>query len=611
MRSIFIFFTVILFFSTTFHAEAQSILSKEISIAANKQPLGKVFDLMEQQENFKFAYYSKLVPRDSIISISAERATIGDVLDQVLDKRYEYKETAGFVVLRYAPLELVLILEKNINIGESCLLSGYVIDAHTNLRIANASVYEKNVLQSTLTNKNGNFLMRIKHTPQPIELTATKENYKSVTSMFLPEVVVDEGKKSNLFDYVIGDFSKIEKSGLGRLFISSRQKLQSLNLGGFIAKAPVQFSLVPSISTHGMMNAQIVNNFSLNIIGGYSAGVRGFEIAGLYNINKMNVEALQLAGLFNTAGGNVTGVQLGGIYNNAMGNLIGIQLSGGHNSLRGSMSGIQLTSGYNKVEKDAHGVQMSDAYNSVKGTMTGIQLNAGYNNIGKNLYGVQLSAGYNIVKDSLNGLQLTAGYNCVRKNARGLQVGAVNYARKIDGVQFGIVNVSDTIAGYSIGLLNFKKGGYKKLSASISEIADVNIAIKTGDNKLYTILTAGATAHTKEGQLFSMGVGVGKNIRLTDRIAINPEFTAQYLYLDKWQDANLLIKLDAPITYRVSKHLAFFTGPSLNMYSSEQKDISLPNNTYNFINNRIDGIQLYKNKNRIGWIGWSFGISLF
>ncbi|RWX01555.1 LA_2272 family surface repeat-containing protein [Flavobacterium cerinum] len=610
MRSIFIFFTVILFFSTTFHAEAQSILSKEISIAANRQPLGKVFDLMEQKENFKFAYYSKLVPRDSIISISAESATIENVLDQVLDKRYEYKETAGFVVLRYAPLELILILEKNINIGESCLITGYVIDANTSLRIPNASVYEKNVLQSTLTNKNGNFVMRIKHTPQPIELTATKENYKSVTSMFLPEVVVDEGKKSNLLDYVVGDFSNIEKSGLGRLFISSRQKLQSLNLGGVIAKAPIQFSLIPSISTHGMMNAQIVNNFSLNIIGGYSAGVRGFEIAGLYNINKMNVEALQLAGLFNTAGGNVTGVQLGGIYNNSMGNLIGIQLSGGHNSLRGTMNGIQLTSGYNKVEKDAHGVQMSDAYNSVKGTMTGIQINAGYNNIGQNLYGVQMSAGYNVIKDSLNGLQFTAGYNSVRKNARGLQVGAVNYARKIDGVQFGIVNVSDTIAGYSIGLLNFKKGGYKKLSTSTNELTNVNIAIKTGDNKLYTILSAGATAHNNEEQLFSMGVGVGKNIPLGGRISINPEFTVHYLYLDKWQDTNLLLKFDAPITYRIFKRLAIFTGPSFNMYSSEQKDISLPNAAYKFIENRTERFHLYKNKNRIGWIGWSFGITL-
>jgi hypothetical protein len=222
---------------------------------------------------------------------------------------------------------------------------------------------------------------------------------------------------------------------------------------------------------------------------------------------------------------------------------------------------------------------------------------------------VQLSAGYNIIKDSLNGLQFTAGYNSVRKNARGLQVGAVNYARKIDGVQFGIVNVSDTIAGYSIGLLNFKKGGYKKISVFANEFTHVNIAIKTGDNKLYTILTAGAALTEKE-DLFSFGVGVGKNITLGNRISINPEFTVQYLYLDKWEDTNLLIKLNAPITYRIFKRLSVFTGPSFNMYSTQQKDISLPNATYNFIENRTDRLQLYKNKNRIGWIGWSFGINL-
>lgn len=604
------FFIYFFIFSIISNAGAQSILSREISISIKDQPLGRVFDFLEQRENFKFSYYSKLVPRDSIISISTDKATIEDVLDQLLSKRYEYKETAGHLILRYAPLELALLLEKNTNMGEYRLVTGYVIDINTGRGLRNVSVYEKNILQSTLTNSLGYFELHLKNSPRPIELTASKENYKSVTSMFLPEVIVQTGQNKNIFDYVIGDFSEIEKSGIGRFFISSRQKLQSLNIGGFIAKAPVQFSLIPSISSHGMMNAQIVNNFSLNIIGGYSAGVRGFEIAGLYNINKMNVEALQMAGLFNTAGGSVTGVQLAGLYNSAMGNLIGIQLGGLHNSLKGSMNGIQLSYGYNKVDGDAHGVQLSDGYNNVKGTLTGIQANTGYNRVGKNLYGVQLSAGYNYVKDSLNGLQMNAGYNRVRKYARGLQVGVVNYAKKIDGVQFGIINVSDTISGYSIGLLNFKKGGYKKFTISNNEVSDINTSIKTGDNKLYTILTAGRSDRGNKGDLYAFGFGFGKNIALGEKISYNPEIVSQYLHLNNWDDTNSLVKFNSSFTMHLSKYISVFAGPTFNIYTSIQKDTSLPNDTFAIVEDSTSRLNLFKSRNVLGWVGWSFGITL-
>lgn len=604
------FFIYFFIFSIISNAGAQSILSKEISISVKDQPLGRVFDFLEQRENFKFSYYSKLVPRDSIISISTDKATIEDVLDQLLSKRYEYKETAGHLILRYAPLELALLLEKNISMGEYRLVTGYVIDINTGKGLRNVSVYEKNILQSTLTNSLGYFELYLKNSQRPIELTASKENYKSVTSMFLPEVIVQMGEKKNIFDYVMGDFSEIEKSGIGRFFISSRQKLQSLNIGGFIAKAPVQFSIIPSISSHGMMNAQIVNNFSLNIIGGYSAGVRGFEIAGLYNINKMNVEALQMAGLFNTAGGNVTGVQLAGLYNNAIGNLIGIQLGGLHNSLKGNMNGMQLAYGYNKVGGDARGVQLSEGYNNVKGTLAGIQVNTGYNRVGKNLYGVQLSAGYNYVKDSLNGLQLNAGYNRVRKYARGMQMGIVNYAKKIDGVQFGLINVSDTTSGYSIGLINIKKGGYKKLDILNNELTDINFSIKTGDNKLYTILTAGRSDRGSKGKLHSFGFGIGKNILLGNRISYNPEIVNQYIHFDNWDDANSLVKFSSLFTVHFSKHFAIVGGPTFNVYSSIQKDTSVPNDTFAFVEDNTARFNLFKNKNVLGWIGWSIGLTL-
>ncbi len=581
----FIFAPVLLLFISGifFKVNAQSSLDNEISLQADKKPLGTILDLMEEKGNFRFAYYGKLAVKDSIVSIHADKTTIRSVLDQLLGSQYEYKESPGFIIVRYAPLELSLVVEKNNSSSDGQqIVSGYIIDVQTNNRIENVSVLEKNVLQSTLTNKDGAFELRLKNASQTIELTAVKENYKTVTMMFLSEIKIQMGNKKSSSDYIDGDFSAIERSGIGRFFISSKQKIQSLNLGGFISKVPVQASLIPSISTRGMMNTQIVNNFSLNVLGGYNAGVRGLEMAGLYNINRMNVEALQMAGIFNTVGGSVNGVQLAGIYNNVFGNLNGLQISGIHNSVKGSQIGLQMSGIYNNVYKDSKGLQVAGIHNTVNGSQNGLQF----------------SGIYNIGKDTVQGAQIA---------------GLFNYAKELDGFQFGLVNITDSPSGYSLGLLNFKKGGYKKISITSNEISDINLAVKTGDNKLYTILMAGRSERSNEEKLFSFGIGVGKNIPLGKRFTYNPEFSTQYLYLGNWDVYNSLSKFDSSFSFQLCKGVAISAGPSFNLYWSEKKDKYGNINTSTFVQDRTKRYNIINDNSKdiIGWIGWSFGLTLF
>lgn len=568
---------------TFFNACAQSLLGNEISVYGDKKPLGAILGLMEQKGNFRFAYYSKLVPKDSIVSIHADQSTVKEVLDQLLNNRYEYKESPGFIILRYAPWELTLELEKNSVAGDYHTVSGYILDVQTNKRIENVSVYEKNALQSTLTNKDGFFELRLKNIQQPIELTVTKENYKSVTLMLLSEITIQKNSEKRASDYFTGDLSEVERTGIGRFFISSRQKIQSLNLGGLIAKAPVQASLIPSISTRGMMNSQINSSFSLNVFGGYTGGVQGVEMAGLYNINRMNVYALQMAGIFNTVGGSVKGVQLAGIYNNVFGDLKGLQMSCIHNSVKGSQIGLQMTGIYNNVKKDSKGLQIAGIQNTVSGSQNGLQI----------------SAGYNIGKDTVRGAQIT---------------GLFNYAKELNGIQFGLVNITDSPSGYSFGLLNFKKNGYKKFSITSNEISDINFSIKTGDNKLYTILMAGRSERSEEEKLTSFGIGLGKNILLGKRITYNPEISAQYLYLGNWDYYNLLYKFDSYFTFRLFKGVALSAGPTFNIYSSERRDKNIPDtNTPTFVQDRTKRYNVIKDtgKGISGWVGWSFGLTLF
>ncbi|OCB78342.1 hypothetical protein B0A79_21965 [Flavobacterium piscis] len=572
----------ILFSAPFFSARAQSMLDTPISVQADKKPLGKILEIMEQKGNFRFAYYSKLVAKDSLVSIHADQSTVKEVLDQLLKNKYEYKESKGFIILRYAPLELALVLEKNSVVGEHQVVNGYITDVQTNKRIENASVYERNALQSTLTDKDGFFELKLKNIPQTIELTVVKENYKTITTIFLSEIKIQMGAKKSNEDYVDGDFSAVERTGIGRFFISSRQKIQSLNLGGLISEVPVQASLIPSLSTRGMMNSQINSSFSLNLLGGYTGGVRGVEMAGLYNINRMNVHALQMAGLFNTVGGSVKGVQLAGIYNNVFGDLNGLQMSGIHNSVKGSQIGLQISGIYNHVQLDAKGIQIAAIYNNVNG--------------------------------SQNGLQISGIYNAGHQKVRGMQIAGLNYAKELDGLQIGLINITGSPSGYSFGLLNFKKDGYQKVSVTRNEISDINLAIKTGDNKLYTILMAGKSERTNEEKLTSFGFGLGKNILLGNRLTYNPEISIQYLYLGNWDRYNFVYKFDSPLTFRVFKGVALSAGPSFNLYSSERRDKNSPEiNNSTFVQNRTKRYNVIKdNGNGItGWVGWSFGLTLF
>src|SRR3546814_16471504 len=91
----------------------------------------------------------------------------------------------------------------------------------------------------------------------------------------------------------------VERTRLGRFFVSSGQRIQSLNLRGFFTESPVQVSLMPGLSTQGRMSAQVVNNFSVNLIGGYTAGLNGMEMAGVFNMNKKDVGPVKIAGGFN------------------------------------------------------------------------------------------------------------------------------------------------------------------------------------------------------------------------------------------------------------------------------------------------------------------------
>ncbi|SDE77464.1 hypothetical protein SAMN05216464_109141 [Mucilaginibacter pineti] len=554
---------------------SESILAKNISVHVSNMRLGTVLKTIEERGNFTFSYNSNIVKTDSLVTINADNWTIREVLDKMLNNRFEYKEARNFVILRYAPLQLAFSIEKATAENGEYVVSGFVSDDKTGAKLENASVYNRELLQSALTDKEGHFELNLKSNGEAVSLTISKENYRDTTITFLAGVIINpkDNKSKSLVDYVISnDYEGIENTSLGRLFISTKQQIQNINLGGLIAEAPFQASAIPGVSTHGQFGGQVVNTVSLNAVGGYNAGVDGFELGIIFNLDKGNVRDVQIAGIFNVVGGNVSGFQLGGLYNNVLGNTRGFQLALLHNSVKHDADGLQL-SGYNHTRGSVNGMQVSLVGNIAGKTLRGIQL-AGTGNIAQRVDGVQISSLF-------------------------------NYARNLRGLQIGLINIADTSSGYSIGFINIIRTGYHKLALSTNETTNANVAFKMGNKKLYTIWQGGMRLNNDK--LYTFGLGLGTELGMGKHFAINPEITQQYIYQGTWHRTNQLSRLDAGLTYKLSKWISVNAGPSLNMFYSDQHS---PISGYSYLQtmhrNFIKG-----NSNFTGWVGWSAGVSFF
>lgn len=617
-------FVLLLLIRISFAVNAQTTLNRKISLQIENQPLKKVLSLIEQKGEFRFSYNSNIMPLDSIINIRKNNLTISDALDLILNQRYEYHQSGNFVIIRYAPNELVLMVKESSGNTESYSITGQIVDKHTGAAIKNASIYEKFLLQSQLSDENGYFSMRLKNITQPIALTVTKENYKVVTNYFLAEVNISEDADDRTDSktterFVDGDLFDVEQTDLGKAFITTAQRIQSANIGGLISEAPVQFALVPGINSHGSLSGQIVNNFSFNAIGAYSAGVDGMEIGLVFNINKTNVRYFQFAGAFNLVGGNVQGTQIAGFFNSVLGNsnalqvglgynkigknMRGVQVAGVYNRVKGNMNGMQVSLGLNSIGADADGIQVS-TFNHVKGDKRGFQIGVFGNAVSGRSSGFQIAGVANYNKE-VNGFGVASLTNITTKTANGLQIAAFNYAKTLKGVQVGLINFSGKNEGYSIGLVNIAMNGYHKIGFSTNETTPVNFVYKGGSKHLYNMLMFGID-NKSSSKLYTGGLGFGTEFNIYKRLSVNPELSAQYVYQGSWDHFNLLSKVELPINIRLNKWLAIQGGPSVNVYYTKQNEKI---GDYGLLQQKHKDFS-FGNTNYTGWLGWSVGLLL-
>lgn len=607
---------IIVLFFAPLTSMAQSFLNKQVSIDAKRRPVGEVLKTIGRQGGFYFSYNSDLIQDDSLVSISVQQKSVKQILNILFDKNFEYAETQTHIIIQ--PSSAMF-----------WYATGYVKDDLTGENIAYASVYEKTQFVSTLTNELGYFRLRLKDRNKPAVISVSKSWYTDtaviINASYRQDVRVGiKPKNFELDTFVITKKNGVEGNWLSRMFLSSRQRMQGMNLGKFFADKPYQTSLIPGVGTHGKMSGQAVNHFSFNLLGGYSGGLNGFEMAGVFNILKTDVRGAEVAGVFNIAGGRVSGLQIAGVYNHVLKASEGWQFAGIANFVNNSLTGLQVAGAYNHVWGKTVGIQGSGIANMAKDTVIGTQI-AGTVNLANNhvhgaqiagtanfakgdIEGTQIAGTVNFANGDMDGVQVAGMANITRKTMKGTQVSPfMNYAKHVKGVQIGLVNVADTSSGVSIGFFNFILKGYHKISISSNEVTNFHVAGKFGNRNLYTILSFGANTGNN-AEAYTFGYGWGGQIKLNKRLSVNPEITLNQLYLGDWQFVNGLGRIDMAFNYKFNKFLTAFAGPS---YSFSYIDQTVFPAGYRSDLPYKGTIHSQHDTYVSSWLGWTFGISVF
>ncbi|MDQ6476958.1 STN and carboxypeptidase regulatory-like domain-containing protein [Dyadobacter sp. LHD-138] len=589
--------SVALIFMLSSACYAQKLLDRTVSIRVNQKPVSEVLKAVSEQGKFYFSYNSNLIPGDSLVTLSVQFKSVKQVLDVLLTGVYQYKETGDYIIIQRPPKEKYFHL------------TGHILDHETGKEVDYASVYSKQQLASTLTDEQGFFKLRLRDRSFPLTLTVSKIGYADTSVVINSDQETDLNlllyPKSIDLDPVFVRYSEGSGTWLGRLFVSSKLRLQSRNISRFFVSLPYQASFTPGLSTHGKMSSQVSNKFSLNVIGGYTAGVNGAEIAGVFNISKKDMRYVQVAGLFNVVSGHVHGVQMAGFYNQVLDSLKGVQVSGFGNQINKSLSGVQVSGVLGRVSGDMHGVQVSGLGNIAKSTIRGGQVGGVFNTAGASMDGFQVSGAMNFGRDVVDGVQVAGVGNISRKDVKGVQVaGLFNYAKNLHGVQFGVINIADSSSGYSIGLINIVKKGKGVITLYANEVLPVNLAWKSGNHKLYSIFTIG-TALNPNNKAYTFGFGLGKDVTLNKTLSLSAELLSQNFYLGHWENLPVLNRLQTALNVRLTNRLSVFAGPSFSAYYSEYKEFKKGYQSFS-----DKGFSRFKlNNTTNAWIGWQFGLS--
>ena len=331
--------------------------------------------------------------------------------------------------------------------------------------------------------------------------------------------------------------------------MSSKQIFHSKNISDSLYKA-VQVSFVPYIGTNLRLGPFVTNDYSFNMVAGFTGNVNKLEIGGAVNVIRQRMSGVQIAGAANFVGEEMRGTQIAGASNFNFGSADGLLMAGATN------------------------------------------LNF----------------------ENSSGVHIAGGLNFTRKTHRVLQLDPFNYAKEIKGTQIGVFNFSqDASQGLPFGVFSYVKNGYRRWELNVSELNNTELTFKTGVPKLYNVFSAAYNFNTADKPLFGFGYGLGTARTLGKRLALNLDLvTTTYLpqnqsfeSIDYWSQQ---FQLNAGLEAKLGKRLAVFGGPTLNL--DHTFDESLNFSKYKLFIAQREVNWNSQSANLYSWVGFKAGIRL-
>ena len=550
-------------------------LERSITISLVDEPIEQALKKISEKGGFTFSYNPAILDPGKIITFDFINKTVRQILDQLFSGTVQYKQRGKYIILTRAEYSS----------SQEGIYSGYIIDEATGEKLKGVSVYDPVSLSSTITNSYGYFEIKIDKPSSDLKLAIKKYDYTDTL------VVVPSGDrllnipmkfntdKIETFADSVG--KKIKRFWKTKILVPP--KINMNNIRDTIYR-DTQFSFVPFIGTNHALSGNVINQYSLNLLGGYSLGVTKLEVGGLFNIDRGDMRYFQFAGLFNMVGGNVRGFQFAGIFNANRGTTNGGQFAGIYNFNWGRVDKFSAAGILNFSRDGSDAVQAAGIGNITIGEqnsphMAGLfnlttrsastQAAGLFNLAAKDVTGAQLAGFFNLAGKNVEGTQVAGLFNISGKKIKGAQIaGIFNFAKKVRGAQVGVINVSDSIGGVPIGLLSIAFKGYHKFEFSADEVFYSNFAFRTGVRQFYNILTVGAKPSTfKSDQTFwTFGYGFGTAPKLSKKLFLNLDVTSNQVVQGNSIDAvNLINKFYLGFDYQFLKKASLTFGATLNM----------------------------------------------
>lgn len=587
------------------YARQVAPLDRIVSVKLTNERLADVLTAIGQKATITFSYSAGLFDPDRRIDLVAINKPVRQILDQLFRGSLRYKVRQNYVILQKGDPE-----------PQHLFISGYIIDKQTNAFLGQASVFDRITLASAVTNPSGYFRLKLPAKSTSAVLQISKQNYLSETmtvksrheeplSIALtplpPQVTIEpvatttpkevEVTKPEPQEVVITppsvdttttlrrnrkqfDLEKVKK-----WLLSAKQFVHDQNVQDTLHRT-AQFSILPFVGTNHLLSGQVINDFSFNLIAGYSRGVNAFEAGGFANLVLEHVSGVQVSGAVNLVGGRLDGLQFAGFSNHVFGKSHGYQFAGAVNTYWTDASGAQF---------------------------------AGFANFNvQNFSGLQVAGTANVTLGKKHGWQV-AGLMNIANELEGVQIAPLNIAQKVrKGRQLGVVNFADSSAKAPIGLFSYvRKNGYRRLEIGYNELTQANLTFKTGMRRFYNIFTGGVTPQDSlKNWVWSYGYGIGTALKLDrrERSLLNLDATFNLLSVGQVPQFNQHTRFQLSFEQRLGSKLTLALGPSFNMLATRPESAAYLQVSKKIIHAVLFDEPFFTNWNVKGWVGYQVGI---